>query len=1133
LRKELLISFVSAMLLLVMISPINVSVGVVDSSNDSGGFAARSSVDWWHMFRGDLNHAGYSDSVVHDYIEHLWNFSTEDEVWSSPAVVNGRVFVGSKDGYIYALNAATGERENRTMIGAVVSSPAVADGVVFVGSNDEKVYALRETTLEKKWNYSIRSAISCSPAVADGKVFIGSEDGYFYALNATTSNPIHTPIIAGCVRSSPAVSGDSGYVGGDDYVFNFDTDGDEKWKFLVGQGVSVWSSPAVVNDTVFVGVNDGRVYALNATTGKYLWHFETGDAVVSSPAVADGVVFVGSNDTRVYAINASDGVQLWNFTTGGPVVSSPAIASDKVFVGSCDKQIYALNVTDPDGDGIISSEEVIWNFTTGGPVVSSPAIAEGKVFVGSLDNNVYAFRANKLPQASFNFTPVSPIVTQMVTFNASDSYDPDGNITSYTWSFGDGTIFPETKPITNHIYKVAGTYNVTLTLRDDFKPAGTDTTWRLVTVREAWPMFRHDPTHMGNSSDVAPVTNDLLWHKPIGLSDEKLWMYPSAAVVDNKVFFASSYTEGENGTVYALNANDGSEIWSTTPAAGWRIYSSPAVADDLVFIGSENGYLYVLNATNGNPIEWSPVEVSPGTPIYSSPTVAGDRVFVGSQDRSVYAFNKTNGSELWSSDPLGGAIDSSPAVADGNVYVGSTDNKLYCLDAAKGKEIWSYTTGDWVMSSPAVAYGMVFVGSRDDKLYALDALTGEEMWNHTTNGDVDSSPAVAHGVVFIGSRDGNVSALNALTGNEIWNRIIGPIGWSSPAVADGKVFIGSTNEKIYALYEGNGDIAWSYQTGGKVDSSPAVLNDTLYVGSKDGNIYAFRSQPIHDIAVAKVSPSRARAHQGIPINIGVTIRNEGTFTETNINVTTYYYNDTFTPHKVNNTFITSLARGTRITELIQWNTTNVTPGTYNISVYATPVPYEEDKLDNNKTDGPVIIDPPSVIDINVTNVVPFKTIVVQGDSVSINVTVENQGDFTESFNGTVYYNETAIILPDGKNYTTTILTNGTSTTITLTWNTTGVAKGNYTISAEADPLPNEIDEDDNTFTDGVVSVTIGGDVTGDIWVDMLDIDILIDKFMATPSDPPRWDPNCDVNDDLSIDMADISIAIDNFMKEDP
>ena len=314
-------------------------------------------------------------------------------------------------------------------------------------------------------------------------------------------------------------------------------------------------------------------------------------------------------------------------------------------------------------------------------------------------------------------------------------------------------------------------------------------------------------------------------------------------------------------------------------------------------------------------------------------------------------------------------------------------------------------------------------------------------------------------------------ALDVTNGTELWSRTIGPVGWSSPAVSEGKVFIGTTDGKIYALYEESGDMVWEYQTGGPVDSSPAILNDTLYVGSKDGNIYAFRSQ-VHDINVTSVSPSRTEVSQGEIINIDVTIRNEGTFNETNINITAYYSTDTFSG-KAGNITIPSLSRGTRKTEPIPWDTTNVTPGTYNISVCATPVPSETETLDNNKTDGPVHIRQPGIHNIKVTNVVPFKTVVGQNYSVSINVTIENEGALNETFNVTVYYNETAIILPDGKNYTTiTQLTGGESRIATFKWNTTGVAKGNYTINAYAWPVLGGIDAADNIYVDSRIIVAM-------------------------------------------------------------
>ncbi|MGQ9459790.1 MAG: CARDB domain-containing protein [Candidatus Bathyarchaeaceae archaeon] len=72
------------------------------------------------------------------------------------------------------------------------------------------------------------------------------------------------------------------------------------------------------------------------------------------------------------------------------------------------------------------------------------------------------------PVAEFTYTPLAPLVNQIVTFNATASYDIDGTIQNYTWNFGDGTLpVTETDPITTHNYTTAGTYNVTLTVTDN------------------------------------------------------------------------------------------------------------------------------------------------------------------------------------------------------------------------------------------------------------------------------------------------------------------------------------------------------------------------------------------------------------------------------------------------------------------------------------------------------------------------------------------------------------------------------------------------------------------------------------------------------------------------------------------
>ena len=172
-------------------------------------------------------------------------------------------------------------------------------------------------------------------------------------------------------------------------------------------------------------------------------------------------------------------------------------------------------------------------------------------------------------------------------------------------------------------------------------------------------------------------------------------------------------------------------------------------------------------------------------------------------------------------------------------------------------------------------------------------------------------------------------------------------------------------------------------------------------------------------------------------------------------------------------------------------------------------------------------------DVAVTNVTSHKTVIGQNCCGNITVAVENQGTTTENFNVTLYANATVI---QKKNIT---LTSGESANMTFTWNTTGFAKGNYTIKAVADTVPGESDTTDNTLTDGPVMVGVPCDVTGptpcvpDDKCNMRDIGYFCSKFGTTPSSP-EWDANCDVTGptpcvpDGTVNMRDIGEACDNF-----
>jgi len=209
----------------------------------------------------------------------IWSIYTGADT-SSPAVVNGKVFIGG--GYsnmVLCLNETTGTTIWNNTAGHVDSSPTVVNGKVYAGSLNHNIYCFSELDGEKIWNYTVDGEMYSSPAVAYGRVYIGSMEGY----NSST-------------------------IRGKVYCVDADT-GSEIWNYSVNNWI-VFSSPAVADGKVYIGCIDGCLYCLDALSGELRWKYKTGGLVNSSPAIANGKVFVGSYDGYLYCFGPEPPVDL-------------------------------------------------------------------------------------------------------------------------------------------------------------------------------------------------------------------------------------------------------------------------------------------------------------------------------------------------------------------------------------------------------------------------------------------------------------------------------------------------------------------------------------------------------------------------------------------------------------------------------------------------------------------------------------------------------------------------------------------------------------------------------------------------------------------------------------------------------
>jgi len=277
------------------------------------------------------------------------------------------------------------------------------------------------------------------------------------------------------------------------------------------------------------------------------------------------------------------------------------------------------------------------------------------------------------------------------------------------------------------------------------------------------------------------------------------------------------------------------------------IRSGPAIANGIVYFGSDDGHLYALNATTGELL-WKFKAEGKYDDIRTAPAVAYGRVYFGSRNGSFFCVNATTGELLWkiSSDPAKQVfLRSSPAVWDGKVYFGGRDWVFYCADAFTGQILWTFRAENEIDSSPAIVNGIVYFGSDDDNVYALNATTGDLLWKTNVKSSIIRAPLVAYGLVFVAPMDSGerIVVLNATTGEivRIIKIVTGAKAHGGFALAGNKlVFAGNAIGKVYCIDITTWEILWSYSAGGHESwaSIPVIAGDIIYVLGMDARVHA-------------------------------------------------------------------------------------------------------------------------------------------------------------------------------------------------------------------------------------------------------------------------------------------------------
>jgi outer membrane protein assembly factor BamB len=250
------------------------------------------------------------------------------------------------DGFVVAWDADSGHELWRYKTQPVESSPLLHGDRLFIGSWDNGVHAINAKNGRRIWRFQADNQVNTSAAYWRGRIFIGSDSGTLYALSAKTGRLLWS---SGSGTefwyATPTVAYGRVYIGNTDgtmYVFGAKT-GHLLWARPLGS--YIYGAAAVYRRKVFVGTYDGKFYALDAATGDVRWQISAGGAVHAAPTVMNGLVYyavcsscgeaaqrsVTRGPDATYAVRVRDGHRVWSFPAGkyaNPVVSD----GDRLYV---------------------------------------------------------------------------------------------------------------------------------------------------------------------------------------------------------------------------------------------------------------------------------------------------------------------------------------------------------------------------------------------------------------------------------------------------------------------------------------------------------------------------------------------------------------------------------------------------------------------------------------------------------------------------------------------------------------------------------------------------------------------------------------------------------------------------------
>ena len=303
------------------------------------------------------------------------------------------------------------------------------------------------------------------------------------------------------------------------------------------------------------------------------------------------------------------------------------------------------------------------------------------------------------------------------------------------------------------------------------------------------------------------------------------------------------------------------ELWSEGTGGGTDeryLKLAPIAANQRLYTADFDGEVLALDATNGSKI-WSESVAEKsgfwsrdnGTRVTGGPGYGENTILLGTNKGNVLALAADTGKELWNTT-VSSEVLSAPHRAAGTVVVRTIDGKLFGLDAENGRRLWVYERSVPTLtlrgtSAPVIYNNFVIAGFDEGRLIAVELRTGKLIWEvriTTARGsseldrmvDIDSDPVVIDGVIYVATYQGHMAAVQLENGRVIWNRDLS--SYAGFSVDNNNVYVTDDNSHVLAFDRFSGTPLWEQKKlHARRITAPAVIGKYLVVGDYAGYLH--------------------------------------------------------------------------------------------------------------------------------------------------------------------------------------------------------------------------------------------------------------------------------------------------------